>query len=478
MGGIVVYYYTDKVGVAAGTVGTILLFAKLIDAVTDLIMGWVMDRTKSRWGSARPWLLWMTIPTLLAIVGLFLVPPDASEGVKAGVVFGVNVFSSAFVYTAIAIPFGSMLYYTTKSTEERSKMGIIRAAVGYATGMVIVIGYIPITNALGGDQKAWIIFASIVAVFAALCLFVAFCANPERNRDANDDVNEKTPFRLGMKHLFQNKYWVIMLCVMTVVNVVYGVSGSSSIYYVKWVLGDENLMALVGALGLLPVIIGFAAVGPIVKRIGPARMVKYSLLIGAVASIVRAIFPYDLWALIIFGSLVTLSTIPLMAIGGVLVTSTIAYGEWKFGTRLVGMANAASGFGAKMGNGLGVAAVGWILTLGGYNGIAAEQSESSRQQYGCRASHSSRSTCSCGSTISTSATATSWPTSMRGTRPPMKRPRRRPHLHSGAEGPVDPSWFSSRDVPMGTSPPGSRRTASARDRKPAPPIGPICHACR
>jgi GPH family glycoside/pentoside/hexuronide:cation symporter len=376
MGGIVVYYYTDKVGVAAATVGTILLFAKLIDAITDLIMGWVMDRTRSRWGTARPWLLWMTIPTFLAIVGLFLVPPDASAGVQAGVVFGVNVFSSALVYTAVAIPFGSMLYYTTKSTEERSKMGIIRAAVGYATGMVIVIGYIPITNALGGDQQAWIIFASIVAVCAALCLFVAFCANPERNRDAADDVREKTPFGLGMKHLFHNKYWVIMLCVMTVVNVIYGVSGSSSIYYVKWVLGDENLMALVGALGLLPVIIGFIAVGPISKRIGPARTVRYSLLIGVIASIVRAAFPYDLWALIVFGTLVTLSTIPLMAIGGVLVTSTIAYGEWKFGTRLVGMANAASGFGAKMGNGLGVAAVGWMLTLGAYNGIAAEQPQS------------------------------------------------------------------------------------------------------
>jgi GPH family glycoside/pentoside/hexuronide:cation symporter len=269
-----------------------------------------------------------------------------------------------------------MLYYTTKSTEERSKMGIVRAAVGYATGMVIVIGYIPITNALGGDREAWIIFASIVAVCAALCLFVAFCANPERNRDATDDAKEKTPFRLGMKHLFQNKYWVIMLFVTTVGSVINGISGSSSIYYVKWVLGDENLMVLVGALSLLPVIIGFAAVGPIAKRIGPARTVRYSLLIGAVASIVRAIFPYDLWALIVFGTLVTLSTIPLMAIGGVLITSTIAYGEWKFGTRVVGMANAASGFGAKVGNGLGVAAVGWILTLGAYNGIATEQPES------------------------------------------------------------------------------------------------------
>jgi GPH family glycoside/pentoside/hexuronide:cation symporter len=255
-------------------------------------------------------------------------------------------------------------------------MGIIRAAVGYATGMVIVIGYIPITNALGGGQKAWIIFATIVAVCAALCLFVAFCANPERNRDATDHATESTPFREGIKHLFQNRYWVIMLCVMTVVNLNYGVSGSSSIYYVKWVLGDENLMALVGALGFLPVVVGFASVGPISERIGPARTVKYSLLMGVVASIVRAIFPYDLWALIVFGTLVTLSAIPLMAMGGVLVTSTIAYGEWKFGTRLVGMANAVSGFGAKMGNGLGVAAVGWILTLGAYNGIATEQPES------------------------------------------------------------------------------------------------------
>lgn len=371
--GILVYFYTDKVGIAAAAAGTILFVAKVVDAFTDLGMGWVMDRTRTRWGRARPWLLWTAVPAFIAIVALFLVPADASDAAKFAYGLGTNIFATAVVYTAMTIPYGSMLYYTTRSTEERSRMGIVRAVFGYLVGMVMVIGYIPITNALGGDQRAWVIFSLIFAVLAVLGLLAAFFANPERNADPESVAEDKVPFLAGVGLLFRNRYWVIMLWVMLLANIVYGITASSGIYYVKWVLGDENLMVLLGAIGLIPVFIGFALVGPLVKRFGLARTVRVSLLVGVAATLVRTVFPYDLWALLAIGPLVTFSTIPMMAVGGVLVNNTIAYGEWQHGKRLVGMANAASGFGAKVGNGLGAAMIGWILALGLYDGTAASQ---------------------------------------------------------------------------------------------------------
>ncbi|PHP53374.1 sugar (glycoside-pentoside-Hexuronide) transporter [Actinomyces ruminis] len=318
----------------------------------------------------------MALPTFIAIITLFLVPAGASAGTKFGFALGTNILASAIVYTAIAVPFGSMLFYATRSTEERSKMGITRAVFGYVIGMVLSIGYIPITNALGGDQRAWVMFATGFAVLAVIGLLAAFFANPERNPDPPSTRNNAIPFLESIGLLFGNRYWVIMLLVMLLANIIYALSSGSGIYYVKWVLGDEDLMALLGAVGLIPVVVGFAAVGPLVKRLGPAKTVRVALLVGIAGSLVRVVFPYELWALLGFGALVTLSTIPIMAVGGVLVNNTVTYGEWKFGKRQVGMANAASSFGAKVGTGIGSASIGWILALGHYDGAAAAQPDS------------------------------------------------------------------------------------------------------
>lgn len=379
LSGIIVYFYTDKVGIAAAAAGTILLVAKIVDAFTDIGMGWVMDRVNTRWGRARPWLLWATVPTFIAVVALFLVPAEASSGAKFGFALATNIFATSIVYTVIAIPFGSMLYYSTRSSDERAKMGVTRAAFGYAIGMVMVIGYIPITNALGGDQRAWVMFAGGFGVLAVIGLLCSFFGNHERNADPEEIATEKIPLLQGLSLLTRNRYWMVTLGVMLLANIVFAMAAGSGIYYVKWVLGDENLMAVLGAVGLLPVVIGFLLIAPMTKRFGLAKTVRIALLIGIAASLVRVFFPYDLWALLAIGPLVTFATIPLMAIGGVLVNNTVAYGEWKFGVRQVGMANAASSFGVKIGNGLGVALVGWVLAAGLYDGSAVAQPASAIQ---------------------------------------------------------------------------------------------------
>ena len=172
--GMVTYFYTDKVGLAAGMVGTILLVAKIIDAFTDLGMGYIVDRTNTRYGKARPWILWMALPVLVTVIALFAVPAGASGGVKIAWALVTNILLTAVVYTAIAIPYGCLLSLGTKSVEERSRMGIYRSVFGYIAGMIIAILLIPLSNLLGGDQRAWMILGTVFGVVSALALLGTF----------------------------------------------------------------------------------------------------------------------------------------------------------------------------------------------------------------------------------------------------------------------------------------------------------------
>ena len=374
--GILVYFYTDKAGIAAGTAGTVMLATKVIDAFSDLGMGWLVDRVRTRFGKARHWLLWGAVPAGIAVATLFMVPAGASEGTKFAYALTTNVLLSAVVYTMIVIPYGALMFYLSPSSEERGRMGLLRAIFGYLGGMIIAMGYIPITNALGGDQPAWIIFGIGCGVVTTVCILIAFLADKERTDEGQEVVEDRLPLGKSISLLFTNKYWVIMLGVTFVSAMIFAITSASGIYYVKWIIGDESLIAILAAIGLVPVIIGFASVAPLARFFGMAGASRMALLVGIVATIVRCVFPYDLWALMFVGPFVTIATIPLMALIGPLVQNTVTYGEWKHGHVQVGMANAASSFGQKIGNGLGAAIIGWILAFGGYDGTAPEQSES------------------------------------------------------------------------------------------------------
>ena len=379
--GMLTYFYTDKIGLAAGVVGTILLLTKFIDAFTDLIMGRVVDKTKSKYGKARPWFLWMSLPMGIMCIALFCIPQDASNAVKNTYAFITNILATAIVYTAVAIPYGCIMATRTKSISERSTMGIVRSIFGYIAGTVIAILLIPITNMLGGNQGAWIKVSVVFGIISFISLLITFFTSKEQVTEvdmnqAKTKDEEDISFKESVVLLFKNKYWVIMLAVMLIVNITYSLSGSSGVYYTKYILQNENLVGIMGAIGLIPVFIGFSIVGPMIKKFGLSKTVRISLVVGLLANVVRVFTPYSFISAIVCGAFTTFSTIPIMAVGGVLVNNTIEYGELKFGKRIIGMTNSASGFGAKIGSGLGAAMIGWFLALGKYDGTLAVQSQS------------------------------------------------------------------------------------------------------
>ncbi|WP_433706781.1 MFS transporter [Paenibacillus illinoisensis] len=374
--GMLTYFYTDKVGIAAATVGTIMLITKFINAIADLLMGRIVDATKSKYGKARPWILWMALPTLASIILLFTVPAEASSTVKTFYALVTVAFASAIVYTGIAIPFGSLMAIRTRSVEERGKMGLTRTIFGYIIGMIIAIALIPITNMLGGDQKAWIIVAVVLGIVSFISLILTFLASKENNAGASIVESDNIPFLESIKLLFQNKYWVIMLFAQLLINMLYTLNGSTGIYYTKYILGNENLIGIMGAVGLVPVFLGFVMVGPMIKKFGLTKTARIGMILGIVSSLIRCFMPYNFIAAIVLGGIATLATIPMMAVGGVLVNNTVEYGEWKTGKRLVGMVNSANSFGVKIGMGLAAAMIGWILAMGNYDGASVTQPDS------------------------------------------------------------------------------------------------------
>lgn len=380
--GQLTYFYTEKVGMAAGAVATMLLLAKILDAFSDLVMGKIMDRGKSPKGKCRPWFMRMLIPAFVIIIMMFTVP-KASSGVQLAYVLITNILISAVIYTAIAIPYGALMAIRTESSEERAKMGVFRAAFGYIAGMIIAIAIIPITNMLGGDQAAWIKVAVVFAIVRALSLLLLYKTTRETKgvkvegaELIENDTDADLPLKEGVKLLFQNKYWVIMLIVNVFVCVSYGLSGSGGTYYAKYVLGNDNLVGIMGAVGLIPTFIGFAAAGPMAKKFGMAKTCMISCGIGIAANVVRVFMPYSFAACLICGCFGTFANIPLMCLTTPLVNNCVEYNEWKFGKRMVGMSNSASSFGGKVGGALGGSLIGWMLAIGGYSAALKTQPQS------------------------------------------------------------------------------------------------------
>lgn len=376
--GQLTYFYTDKAGVAAGAVATILLIVKIFDAFTDLFMGKIVDGTEKGKEKCRPWFLRMVIPAILSIILMFTIPQNISSTMKLIYILITNFLATGIVYTAIAIPYGSMMAIRTKSVEERGKMGTARALAGYIAGMIIAILLIPISNAFGGDQNAWIKLGVIFAVISGIFLFILYKKSKEEvdEIEVADNGEENIPFFEALGLLFKNKYWVIMLVVNLFMNISYGLSGTGGTYYAKWVLGNDNLVALLGAIGLIPTFLGFILVGPIIKKFGMAKTYKICCIIGALACLVRVFLPYSLLAVIICGAITTFATIPMMCVGGPMVNNCVEYNEYLYGKKLVGMNNSASSFGNKIGSGVGGSLVGWLLALGAYDASLSSQSQS------------------------------------------------------------------------------------------------------
>ncbi|MBL8967575.1 MAG: MFS transporter [Spirochaetaceae bacterium] len=371
VGSFMVFFYTDIAGIAAAAIGTVMLISRIFDGFSDILMGIVMDKTKSRHGKARPWLLWMAIPYGVSAVLLFTVPPFGETG-KIIYAFVTYNLATTVIYTAINIPYGAMTALITQDQYQRTVINIFRMVFAMVGALFVNMATVPLVGAMGGGatgwQRAFMVYGAVGAVIFMMCFF----STRERVKPAQAE-KAVVPVKEGIKALKYNKPWMIMLALGLCVFIGQGLGGAN-IYYAQYILGDAGKMSLLMMAQFLPLIVGLFAMAPVIKRHGKRNTALAGSVIGIGGSLVQIAAPTSFVPVLVGMAIKGFAMAPLAGTVFAMIADTIEYGEWKSGVRTEGLVYSAASFGGKVGSGVGVGMVGWILAWGGYVAGAPTQS--------------------------------------------------------------------------------------------------------
>ena len=371
--GQLTYFYTDKVGLAVGGVGIVMLISKIVDALTDLWFGNVIDHSKGGNRKYYRWLLRLMIPYVIVVVMLFCVPIQAGQIPALFYACITNILLSAVCGTLIGTPMSAVMVVRTNSQSERESMGVFRAVGSYGAGMFTAIVTIPLTNILGGTQIAWIKYGFIIALIVLLMLSICYANGrnaklvEEVKDETEEDSEDAVPLKDALGMLFKNKYWIILVLFNVITQITNSITATSGTYYCKWIFGNDNLVALAGSFGFFATIIGFIISKPVISKLGVRRTINLGVLGAAATAALRCLIPTNFPVYIVAGLLGSFVQIPLMCLYGVLLAMVVDYNEYTYNNKLVGVSSGAIGIGTKIGAGVGSVILTACLALGSYD---------------------------------------------------------------------------------------------------------------
>lgn len=365
-------FYTDNIGLASGMVGTMFFISKLFDGISDLVAGSIIDHTKTRWGKARPWLLWLAVPTGLSLALIFFIPQNGSNITKLIYAFVTYNLYTTVMYTLTGVAKNALMPLMTQNMQERGILSTFNMFVGLGGTILGCSFTFPLVFSLGGDIKAWRLLFMIYGVLVTAGLFMGFFFTKENVQSVESVTGNKAEtvsFAEGTKLFFKNKYLILALGMTVAVNLMVQLGTASQTYFYTYSMGDPMLMTSLSLVGVVPTLIGIAVLtGPILMKFGK----KKSMYIGAagqmVGSVIKAVAAFTLNVpLLIAGTVIGgLATGPLSIPVATLVADGIDYGEYLYNKRIEGIGSAITSFSQKLSSGLAAAMVGWVLALTGY----------------------------------------------------------------------------------------------------------------
>ncbi|MCP4414101.1 MAG: MFS transporter [Gammaproteobacteria bacterium] len=365
------YYYTDVYGISPAAAATMLLVTKVVDAISDPAMGLIADRTNTRWGKYRPYLLFAAIPYALLGYLLFL-GPELSD-------FGKLVFAYVsytlvmLAYTAINVPYSALLAVISPVAEERTKATQYRFIFASIGTLCVSAFASPLVKILGdGNELLGFRLTIILFAFLSIALFwITFAATKERIQPTRHTSSIKEDFSALMKNIS----WMVL--VVTSILVVIGLIArfASIIYYVKYNMQDDgelvflmfNRTALFTSIGLIGQLLGAMVTPSLVARFEKRHLMIMLNFLHAATLIICYFLPADNFALVVF-----VHTIGIFTFGAVITllfsmyTDCAEYGEWLTGKNTAGLVVSASMFSLKFGSAVGGALPGFILALFGF----------------------------------------------------------------------------------------------------------------
>ncbi|XME00947.1 MFS transporter [Lachnospiraceae bacterium C1.1] len=374
-------FYTDNIGMAAGAVGTMFLISKLFDGISDILAGILIDKTRTKWGKARPWLLWLSVPTGLALALIFFIPKNGSDMVRLVYAFLTYNLYTACLFTIVGIARSSLLALMTQDMKERSSMAAFGMFFGLGTTILGISFTFPLIFHFGGDISAWRIVFIIYGIIVTLGLLYSFFFSKEYVTAVADSGNalssEKITFTKAMKLFFSNKYLVLALVMTVLVNFATQVNQCSQTYFYTYTMGDSMLTTSLNLVSILPILAGIVfLVGPCMARLGKKKCMYLGIWGQFTGYAVRGIAGiFGSIPLLIAGTLIAGIFTGLLAVPvSTLFADGIDYGEYKTNLRIDGMGSAITSFSQKISSDLALASVGWVLALTGYVAGAVQSS--------------------------------------------------------------------------------------------------------
>ena len=366
-------YYTDVFLLGAATMGTMLLVTRVGDAFVDPVIGALADRTRTRWGFFRPYLLWMAVPMALTAVATFTVP--SFDGTARVVYAYVTLSLMMVAYSAINIPYSALLGVLTPSSQERTSASSYRFVMALLPVFIIVNTAIPLTQHFGGGDvnspKGWQMTMIIYSALAVLLYFATFAMTRER---VQPEPGQKTTLRNDLKDLLANKPWVV-LCVVGIAALTYAnIRGTVSIFYFENVVpGGKDYFGPVMTTGAVAFILGVMVTSPLSKVFGKRNFYMASMALTALLTAGFYWVPPENIALVWAAhALISFCAAPTAPLVWAMYADTADYSEWRCGRRATGLIFSAASFAQKFGWAIGGAGTGWLLAYFGYQPNAAQ----------------------------------------------------------------------------------------------------------
>ena len=389
-GAYLMIFYTDVFGLPAAVVGTMFLITRIWDSAFDPIVGVVADRTHYRWGKFRPYLLWLAAP--FGIIGvLTFVTPDWSPTGK--LVYAYVTYSlMMMIYSAINVPYASLLGVMSPNPKERNTLSTYRMTFAYIGSFIALLLFMPLVNFfsgnskdLGDQQTGWTMAVVVIAILCIILFFGCFAWTKERVKPIKEAQN---PLKEDLKDLFKNKPWWILLGAGVAGFGFNSIRDGATVYYFKYFVVEEDyatvsffgmsfvLSGLYLALGQAANIIGVIAAAPVSNRIGKRNTYMWAMIIATVLSVLFYWFDKeDLIWMFVFQALISICAGSIFPLLWSMYADCADYSELKTGNRATGLIFSSSSMSQKFGWAIGTAITGWLLGFFGFQANAVQSEE-------------------------------------------------------------------------------------------------------
>ncbi|MBR5509188.1 MAG: MFS transporter [Lachnospiraceae bacterium] len=382
----VMIYLTNTIGLDAGIVGTLIAASKLLDGVTDVFFGNLIDKTKSRMGKARPWMFYGFFGCALTLFGIFAIPTDMGQTAQYAWFFIAYTLLNAVFYTANNIAYSALTSLVTKNSSERVQMGSFRFIFAFSTSLLIQSITIGAVDALGGGAAGWRNIALIYCILGIITNTISVFSVKElseeelKESDENDEPkDDHLTLVESAKLLFSNRYYV-MICVVYILQQLYGAMIGVGIYFMTYVLHNKNLFGVFSWAVNIPLIIALVFTPNLVARWkGMYKLNKYSYMLATVGRLLVVVAGYmgSVPLMLLFTALAALGQGPWQGDMNAVIATCSEYTYLTKGKRIDGSMYSCTSLGVKIGGGIGTALSGWMLSLSGFvNGDLSVQPES------------------------------------------------------------------------------------------------------